>query len=230
MAREKRRSPLLEQVRAALRTRHYSVRTEETYVHWIKRYIHFHKLRHPARMGEKEVADFLSHLAVEGRVAAATQNQALNALVFLYKYALDSPIGEITGTVRAKRPQRLPVVLTQEEVRAVFRHLSGVPWLVACLLYGSGLRITEGVRLRVKDVEFQRRAIVVRDGKGAKDRVVTLPDQVIEPLQNHLAWARTLHEKDLKRDWARSISPTPWPENIRTRPGNGAGSMSFHRG
>lgn len=197
MARDSRRSPLLEQVRAALRTRHYSIRTERTYVHWVKRYIHFHKLRHPAQMGEKEVGEFLSHLAVHTRVAASTQNQALNSLVFLYKHVIGNPLGDITNAVRAKRPERLPVVLTQEEVRAMFRHLTGTPWLVACLLYGSGLRITEGVRLRVKDIEFRRRAVIVRDGKGAKDRVVTLPDEVVEPLQNHLAWARTLHDKDL---------------------------------
>jgi len=197
MARETRRSPLMEQVRAALRVKHYSIRTERTYVHWIKRFIHFHGLRHPSELGEKEVADFLTHLAVSDRVAASTQNQALNSLVFLYKNVLERPLGDITGAVRAKRPERLPVVLTQDEVRRVFARLNGVPWLVACLLYGSGLRITEGVRLRVKDVEFERRAIIVRDGKGAKDRIVTLPDEVIEPLRSHLSWVRTLHQKDV---------------------------------
>lgn len=197
MARDSRRSPLLEEVRAAVRTRHYSIRTEQTYIHWIKRFIYFHELQHPRDMGEPEVEKFLSHLAVHGKVAASTQNQALNALVFLYKYVLKRPLGEITAAVRAKRPERLPVVLTQEEVRRLFRYLHGMPWLVACLLYGSGLRVSEGVRLRVKDLEFERRAIIVRDGKGAKDRVVTLPDEVIEPLQTHLAWARTLHTKDL---------------------------------
>lgn len=197
MARESRRSPLMEQIRSALRVRHYSIRTEQAYVHWIKRFIHFHDLRHPAEMGEQEVADFLSHLAVHDRVAASTQNQALNALVFLYKHALGRPLGDIVGAVRAKRPQRLPVVLTQDEVREIFKHLDGIPWLVACLLYGSGLRLMEGVRLRVKDLEFTRRAIIIRDGKGAKDRVVTLPDEVIKPLEAHLGWTRTLHEKDL---------------------------------
>lgn len=182
MARESRRSPLMEQVRRALRVRHYSIRTEQTYVHWIKRFIYFHDLRHPAEMSEQEVAAFLSHLAVHDRVAASTQNQALNALVFLYKHVLDRPLGDIVGAVRAKRPQRLPVVLTQDEVREIFKHLDGIPWLVACLLYGSGLRLMEGVRLRVKDLEFTRRAILVRNGKGAKDRV---------------GWTRTLHEKDL---------------------------------
>ncbi|MDZ7843064.1 MAG: integron integrase [Gammaproteobacteria bacterium] len=198
MAREKRHSPFLESVRAAVRTRHYSIRTERTYVHWIKRFLYFHGLRHPSELGEKDVADFLSHLAVHGKVAASTQNQALNALVFMYKHVLERPLGEIAGAVRAKRPQRLPVVLTQDEVRALFQHMHGVPWLVACLLYGSGLRIMEGVRLRVKDVEFARRAIIVRDGKGAKDRVVTLADEVVEPLQSHLGWVKALHVKDLE--------------------------------
>lgn len=197
MARETRRSPLLDQVRAALRVKHYSVRTEHTYIHWIKRFIYFNDLCHPERMGEKEVADFLTHLAVEGKVSAGTQNQALNSLVFLYKHVLERPLGDITGAVRAKRPQRIPVVLTQAEVRALLKQLNGLPWLIACLLYGSGLRLMEAVRLRVKDLEFPRRAVVVRDGKGAKDRIVTLPDELIEPLQSHLAWARTLHEKDL---------------------------------
>lgn len=177
--------------------RHYSIRTETTYIQWIKRFLHFHGLRHPSQLGEKEVAEFLTHLAVRDNVAASTQNQALNALVFLYKYALERPLGEITGAVRAKRPKRLPVVLTQDEVRNFFKHMNGVPWLVACLLYGSGLRIMEGVRLRVKDIEFPRLAVIVRDGKGAKDRVVTLPDEVVEPLQSHLSWTRTRHDKDL---------------------------------
>lgn len=151
MARDTRRSPLLEEVRAAMRTLHYSFRTEQTYIQWIKRFIYFHELRHPRDVGEPEIAAFLTHLAVNGKVAASTQNQALNALVFLYKHALKRPLGEITEAVRAKRPERLPVVLTQDEVRRVFRHLHGAPWPVACLLYGSGLRVMEGVRLRVKN-------------------------------------------------------------------------------
>lgn len=195
MARESRRSPFLEEVRGALRVKHYSIRTEETYLHWIKRFIYHHDRRHPAEMGEAEVADFLTHLAVRGRVAAGTQNQALNALVFLYKHVLKQPLGDITGAVRAKRPQRLPVVLTQDEVRRVLHHLDGVTWLVGCLLYGSGLRLIESLRLRVKDLEFARRAVIVRDGKGAKDRVVTLPDELVGPLDNHLGWIRTLHDK-----------------------------------
>lgn len=197
MARDSRRSPLLERVRDAVRVRHYSIRTEQAYVLWVKRFIHYHGLRHPDTMGEREVGEFLTHLAVNAEVAAATQNQALNALVFLYKAVLEQPLGEIAGAVRAKRPQRLPVVLSQDEVRDVFKHLEGIPWLVACLLYGSGLRLMEGVRLRVKDLDFRRRAVIVRDGKGGKDRVVTLPDEAADPLRRHLDWVQALHDKDV---------------------------------
>ena len=197
MSNEQRRSPFLEQVRNAIRVRHYSIRTEEAYLGWVKRFILFHGKRHPRDMGEAEVGAFLTHLAVQGRVAAATQNQALNALVFLYKAVLERPLADIDGVVRAKKPQRLPVVLTPEEVRSVLRHLSGAHWLVACLLYGSGLRLMEAVRLRVKDLDFDHRAILVRDGKGAKDRVVTLPDSLITPLRQHLEHVRLLHDKDL---------------------------------
>lgn len=198
MDAERRRSPFLEEVRNAIRVRHYSIRTEEAYLGWIKRFILFHGKRHPREMGEAEVAAYyLTHLAVPGRVAAGTQNQALNALVFLYKVVLEKPLDEIGGVVRAKKPQRLPLVLTTEEVRSVLRSLSGTHWLVACLSYGSGLRLMEAVRLRVKDLEFDRRAVVVRSGKGGKDMVVTLAESLIGPLQGHLESVRVLHEKDL---------------------------------
>ena len=189
-------SPLLRRVREAIRVRHFSIRTEEAYVHWTKRFILFHGRRHPAEMGEPEVAGFLTHLAVEGQVASATQNQALNALVFLYRYVVGRPLGEIAGIVRAKRPQRLPVVLTPDEVARVLGQLRGLYWLIACLQYGSGLRLLESVRLRVKDLAFEYRAIVVRDGKGAKDRVVTLPDELLLPLKRHLGNRRTEFERD----------------------------------
>ena len=159
----------MEQVRAMIRVRHLSIRTEYAYVDWIKRFILFHGKRHPAAMGEAEVAAFLTHLAVDRQVASSTQNQALNALVFLYDAVLERPLGECAGIVRAKRPQRLPVVLTPAEVARVLAGLSGVYWLIGCLQYGSGLRLLESVRLRVKDVDFEHRAILVRDGKGAKD-------------------------------------------------------------
>jgi integron integrase len=189
-------SPFLRTVREAVRVRHYSIRTEEAYVQWVKRFILFHGKRHPAQMGEAEVCAFLTHLAVEGQVAAATQNQALNALVFLYRHVLDRPLGEFPGIVRAKRPPRVPVVLTLTEVGRILRALKGVYWLIACLQYGSGLRLLESVRLRVKDLDFEHRAIVVRDGKGGKDRVVTLPDELIVPLKRHLANRRTAFERD----------------------------------
>jgi integron integrase len=195
---------LLEQVRAAIRVRHYSIRTEETYVHWIRRFILFHGKRHPREMGEAEVGAFLSHLAVEKRVSASTQNQALNAVAFLYKAVLDRPLGDMVGLVRAKKSQHLPVVLTLDEVARVLRCIGGVHWLIACLQYGSGLRLMESVRLRVKDLDFEHRAVVVRNGKGGKDRVVTLPDELIVPLRRHLENRRTVFEKD-KADGRGSV-------------------------
>jgi len=207
MVKENRHSPFLQKVRNVMRVRHYSMRTERTYVHWIKRFTHFHGLRHPNELGELEVADFLTHLAVKGQVAAATQNQALNALVFLYKFVLKRPLGEITGAIRAKRPQRLPAVLTTDEVRRVLQYLHGTHWLIACLLYGSGLRLMESVRLRVKDLDFDHRAIIVRDGKGGKDRVVTLPEELVPPLRAHLSWVKTMHDKDLRAGLGEDFLP-----------------------
>lgn len=200
-------SPFLQSVRSAVRTLHYSIRTEEAYVQWIRRFIVFHGKRHPAELGEAEVRDFLSHLAVECEVAASTQNQALNAVLFLYRHVVERPLGELTGVVRAKRPQRLPVVLTVEEVGRILRQLHGVYWLIACLQYGSGLRLLESVRVRVKDLDFGHRAILVRDGKGAKDRVVTLPDELIVPLRRHLANRRTWYERDYARGHANVYLP-----------------------
>lgn len=191
-------SPFLNRVREIIRTRHYSIRTEQSYTHWVKRYILFHKKRHPKTLGEAEVAAFLTHLAVNRQVSPSTQNQALNALVFLYRHVLEQPLGDILGAVRAKRPERLPVILTRTEVRQVFANLDGPHWLPACLLYGSGLRLMECLRLRVKDLDFDHRAITVRCGKGGKDRVVTLPDPCIEPLKQQLEQVRKLHNKDLQ--------------------------------
>ena len=189
-------SRLLDQVREAIRVRHYSIRTEHTYVDWIRRFILFHDKRHPAQMGEREVARFLTHLAVRQHVAPATQNQALNALVFFYRAVLERPLEEIHGVVRAKRQQRLPVVLTTDEVTRILRELTGDSWLIACLQYGSGLRLLESVRLRVKDLDFAHRAIIVCDAKGHKDRVTTLPDELIVPLKRHLAGRRNEWERD----------------------------------
>jgi integron integrase len=179
-----------------MRVRHLSIRTEQAYADWIRRYILFHGKRHPKDMAEPEVVAFLTHLAVAGRVAASTQNQALNALAFLYRHVLERPLANLAGVTRAPESRRLPVVLTVPEVAALLRELSGTHWLLACLQYGSGLRLMESVRLRVKDLDFSYRAIVVRDGKGSKDRVVTLPDDLIKPLKRHLEARRTLFERD----------------------------------
>ena len=169
---------LLDRVREAVRTRHYSRRTEKTYVAWIRRYILFHGKRHPAEMGAPEVGRFLTSLAVDGNVAASTQNQALSALLFLYRDVLEQDMPWLDDVVRAKGPQRLPVVLTRAEVRAVIQQLQGTPRLMALLMYGAGLRLLECARLRVHDVDFASNQIVVRGGKGDKDRVTMLPGAV----------------------------------------------------
>ena len=187
---------LLDQARAVIRARHYSLRTEETYLRWMKRFIRFHDKRHPRDMGADEVRQFLTYLAVQGGVAASTQNQALSAILFLYQQVLRQDIGLVHDVVRAKQPQRVPVVLTQDEVAAVLRHLSGTRWIMALLLYGAGLRLMECLRLRVKDVDFADQQIVVRDGKGHKDRGKILPQQVQVPLQKHLREVKKLHMQD----------------------------------
>lgn len=188
---------LIDRVRDKIRLRHYSIRTEQAYVDWIKRFIHFHGKRHPADLGATHVEAFLTHLAVDGRVAAATQNQAKSAILFLYREVLARDLPWLDGVERAREPVRLPVVLTREEVAAVLARLSGIHRLLGRLLYGSGLRIMEGVRLRVKDVDFARREILVRDGKGAKDRVTMLPRGVAGPLRAHLDDVRERHRLDL---------------------------------
>ena len=189
---------LLERVRTAVRVRHYSRRTEEAYVRWARRYVLFHQKRHPSEMGAPEIEAFLTYLAVELNVASATQNQALNALVFLYRRVLDLPIPDLSAVVRAKKPAKLPTVFTRDEVRRVLAHTEGTSGLIARLLYGSGLRLIEAVRLRVKDLGFQERQIVVRDGKGRKDRVTMLPSPLLHPLRRHLATVRQLHSDDLR--------------------------------
>jgi len=190
---------LLDQVRWRLRVKHYSIRTEESYVDWIRRFIVFHRKRHPDQMGEEEIADFLSHLASERHVSASTQNQAFSALLFLYQQVLERKLEFIAGVERVTRPARMPVVLTKEEVRAVLKQMSGELRLMAELLYGSGLRLMECVRLRVKDVDFGYGQIMVRDGKGLKDRVTVLPGTLLEPLRVHLEQVRLLHQQDLAR-------------------------------
>lgn len=188
---------LLTRVREAIRTRHYSIRTEAAYVDWIRRFIVFHGKRHPAEMGPAEVGAFLSHLATERGVSASTQNQARSALLFLYRAVLGAELPGLEDVVPAKTARRLPVVLTEREVRMLLQAMSGATGLVAALLYGTGMRLLEGLRLRVKDVEFERREILVRDGKGGKDRVTVLPENLIAPLQRQLAHAKALHDADL---------------------------------
>src|SRR5438477_2601986 len=188
---------LVDRVRNGMRLKHYSLRTERTYWDWIQRFIRFHGMRHPSEMGETELGAFLTHLARDGKVAASTQNQALSALLFLYKEVLKQEIGWLEGVQRAKKPMRLPVVLTPEEVRKLFAQLRGTTRLMAGLLYGSGLRLMECVRLRVKDVDFGYVRITVRDGKGGRDRVTPLPVNLAAPLQLHLSKVKLQHEQDL---------------------------------
>ena len=198
---------LLDRVRAAVRTRHYSRRTEEAYVTWIRRYILFHRKTHPAQMGATEIAQFLTWLAVDRRVSASTQNQALSALLFLYKEVLTIEIGSVPSVVRARTPHRLPVVLSREEIGALLKQLVGTERLIVVLLYGSGVRIEECVELRVKDLDFDRHQIVVRQGKGRKDRVTMLPMAAEEALSAHLAEVRRIHERDRARGFARVALP-----------------------
>jgi integron integrase len=198
---------LLDRVRLAIRTRHYSRRTEEAYVGWVRRYILFHRKRHPVEMGKAEVTGFLEHLADRRHVAASTQNQALSALLFLYKEVLGRPLPEISLSERPRRPRRLPVVLTRDEVRRVLARMSGVPHLVVSLLYGSGLRLLECLELRVKDLDFERRQIVVRRGKGQKDRITLLASGVVEGLREHLARVADIHRSDLARGHGRVVLP-----------------------
>ncbi len=236
---------LLDQVRQQIRLRNYSIRTERVYAEWIKRFIRFHAYRHPAEMGAAEIEAYLTHLAVKRDVSASTQNQALAALLFLYKEVLKQELPWLDNVVRAKRPQHMPVVLTRDEVQRVLARLSGVPWLVASLLYGAGLRLTEALRLRVKDVEFSRREILVRDGKGQKDRVTVLPGTVIAALQEHLLKVKSLHERDLAEGFGRANLPyalarkypnaaTEWgwqfvfPSVNRSEDPRGAGTFRHH--
>ena len=162
---------LLDRLREALCSRHYSRRTEQTYCHWVKRFIYFHNVRHPTEMAEPEINAFLTHLAVKEKVSASTQNQALSALLFLYRHVIGREVGDLGEVIRARKPTRLPVVMTREEVKAVLANLSGDKYIMASLMYGAGLRLMEGLRLRVQDIDFSRNEILVRDGKGAKDRV-----------------------------------------------------------
>ena len=187
---------LLEQVRNRIRARHFSYRTEKTYLNWIRRYIRFHGIRHPRELGGPEVEAFLTSLAVDDKVSASTQNQALAAVLFLYRDVLEQELPWLGNVVRAKSPHRLPVVLTRTEVQQVLARLNGTAWLIASMLYGAGLRISECLQLRIKDLELPRRELLIRDAKGQKDRVTVLPDALLPHLHDHLARVRTVFEAD----------------------------------
>jgi len=198
---------LLDRVRHKIRLKHYSIRTEEAYVSWIKRYIYFHNKRHPKDMGREEIEVFLTDLAVKANVSASTQNQAFNALLFLYEQVLNMKVSDNINALRAKRPQRLPTVLTYDETLAIIDGMTGVFQLMVKLIYGCGLRGIECVRLRVKDIDFEMNQIIIRDGKGKKDRVTMLPEDVQPALREHLRYVKTLHEKDLADGYGSTYLP-----------------------
>ena len=198
---------LLDRVRQTIRAKHYSRRTESAYVDWIRRYILFHQKRHPSAMGAPEIAAFLTWLATNRRVSASTQNQSLSALLFLYRDVLHIEIGSIENVPRARMPVRVPVVLSRAEVARIKKHLHGVTWIMVTLLYGSGLRLHECLELRVKDIDVERRQIVIRRGKGQKDRPTVLPAAVVEPLARHLESVKRQHEADLARGLGRVVLP-----------------------
>jgi integron integrase len=197
----------MEQYAQALRTRHYSPRTEETYSMWVRRYIRHHKMRHPRDMGEAEINEFLTHLAVVGKVSASTQNQALAALLFLYRHVLEVDVGDLGNVVRARKSHHVPVVLTRAEARALLAEMTADPKLIASLLYGSGLRLSECLNLRVQDIDLDGGEIVVFNGKGSKDRVTMFPDSLSGPLKEHLIRVRSMHKRDIADGWGRVKIP-----------------------
>ncbi len=197
----------MDQVRDVIRLKHYSYRTEQTYVQWIYRYIVFHNKRHPKEMGVAEIEAFLTDLAVNHYVAASTQNQALSALLFLYRDVLQQPLDERINAIRAKKPRRLPTVLTPEECRGVIQNLFGVHRLIVQLLYGSGLRLREAMQLRIKDLDFPQQQIIVRDTKGCESRVTMLPSTIIEPLKIHLQDVKRIHIQDLEQGYGATTLP-----------------------
>lgn len=198
---------LLDVVRQKIRVKHYSIRTETQYLHWVKRFILFHNKRHPRDMGGKEVEAFLSHMATHGNVSSSTQNQALSAILFLYREVLEQNLPWLDDVIRAKKPKHLPVVLSQQEVSKILGRMQGTYGLIARLLYGTGMRIMECCRLRVQDIDFDRGEILIRNGKGAKDRVTMLPQTLVEPLKAHLAWRKGLFEDDAAKGMAEVYLP-----------------------
>jgi integron integrase len=188
---------LLHQIRDIIRAKHLSIRTEKTYLQWIKRFILYHHKRHPINMGAQEINQYLTYLAVKAKVAASTQNQALNAIIFMYRELFQRESVDVGDFIRAQKTHRLPMVLTRDEINDLFLHLNGIPKIVAGLLYGSGLRIMEGVRLRIKDIDFKYKSITVRDGKGQKDRVTMLPEKIALPIILQIEKAKIIHQQDL---------------------------------
>jgi integron integrase len=213
----------MEQVRRAIRLRHYSRRTEEAYAGWIRRYIRFHGIRHPDALGPEHITSFLSALATDGHVSASTQNQALCAVLFMYRVVLGRDLGDIQGVVRARALKRLPVVLSRSEVKAVLAHLEGTSQLVVGLLYGGGLRLREALELRVKDLDLERGQVTVRQGKGRKDRVTTLPERLKGGISKHLEETRQLHARDL----AMGLGRAPLPDALDRKYPNAATSWPW---
>ncbi len=207
---------LLEQVRDAIRTKHYSTRTEQTYIDWIRRYILFHNKRHPKDMGVPEVQSFITHLAAHDKVSASTQNQALSAVIFLYRHVLHTELQFPADTIRPDKSKPLPVVLTPQEARAVINNMNETPELMAKILYGSGLRLMECLRLRVKDLDFGNHQIIIREGKGEKDRFTILPASIIEDLQTHLLVVKAIHQKDLKDGFGETSLPYALEKKYRS--------------
>lgn len=198
---------LLDVMQDKIRLKHYSIRTEQSYMQWVKRFIIYHNKRHPKDMGEKEITEFLTHLAARENVSSSTQNQALCAILFLYREVLQQDVGWLDDIERAKRPKRLPVVFTREEVRKILLRLEGTKWLMAGLLYGAGLRLMECIRLRVKDVDFSYNHIVVREGKGNKDRITMLPESLKKNLQVQISRVREIHKDDLQQGFGSVSMP-----------------------
>lgn len=219
---------LLDQVRSVIRQRPYSIRTEQAYVQGIRKFILFHNKRPPKAMGEADIARFISHLATNRRMAASTQNQALNAIVFLYKQVLGIDPGDFGPMKRAKKPERLPTVLTKQEVGRVLSEMSGTYKLMAQLLYGSGLRLMECVRLRVKDIDFGQHQIVARSGKGSKDRSTVLSDQIKPFLSEQIDRVKVLHKRDVKSGFGEACR-LRWRANIQLQQGKAGGRLCFHR-
>ena len=204
---DRKKPKLLDQVRQVIRVKHYSLRTEESYINWIKRFIFFHNKKHPIEMGEKEIGQFITHLAKNKKVSASTQNQALCAIVFLYKNVLQKDLNNTISIYWSKRPKKLPVVLSKSEVAEVLNNLKGTHWLIGMLLYGAGLRLSEALLLRVKDIDFSYNQIFVRDSKGEKDRITMLPQRVIPSLKKHLNRVEKIHLEDLKNGYGSVFLP-----------------------